>query len=415
MYHCRRVVYRKILLVTICVVIMIFIGRFKYYGFLIENLNKILGVFIIQMHPSTSAITLPVGISFYGFKILSYVIDVYRGNKPEVHFGKYALFIAFFPEIASGPIDRGECLLPQFSKNHIFDYGKITYGLKLVAWGLFKKIVIADTLAYCVDTVYNSYSSYEGFVLILTSFFYTIQIYCDFSGYSDMAIGLAKMLDIDLCQNFRSPYLSASIKEFWRRWHISLSMWMRDYVYIPLGGNRKGKIRSYINLLVTFLFSGLWHGAGWTFLLWGGVHGLAQIIEDMGRPLHICKKNKWVNALRIVGVFAFCNFAWIFFRSETLEQALYFFRCMVVGIEHPIAFIVNGFQNLPCVRIILWKIAFLVLILFVFDVVNKDIDIILWISKKNKIVRWAIYCTFAFLIIVFLPVEPGRNFVYFQF
>lgn len=271
MNQCCNPTFRKLLFIGAVAGTLMFLGYYKYYFFLIENMNKILNVFVIRLHPATAAIALPVGISFYSFKILGYVIDVYRGGaEPEYNLGKYALFIMFFPEISSGPIDRGKDLLPQFSTEHIFNYEKITYGLKLVSWGLFKKIIIADGIAYWVDSVYSSYETYKGFVLFIISIFYTIQIYCDFSGYSDMAVGMAKMLDIDLCNNFKNPYFSSSIKEFWRRWHISLSLWLRDYIYIPLGGSKKGKIRTNINLMLTFLLSGLWHGADWSYIVWGG-------------------------------------------------------------------------------------------------------------------------------------------------
>ena len=230
---------RKFLLVVTILAIVVFLGYFKYYSFAIENLNKILDIFTEQLNPTTKLIAIPVGISFYSFKILSYVVDVYKGSRMEKSLGKYALYVMFFPEISSGPIDRGKDLFPQFSQACVFNYKKVSYGLKLIAWGLFKKIVIADTLSYGVDLVYISYESYKGSVLFIISIFYTIQIYCDFSGYSDMAVGVAKMLGIEVVRNFKTPYFSASVKEFWRRWHISLSSWLRDYIYIPLGGGVK--------------------------------------------------------------------------------------------------------------------------------------------------------------------------------
>ena len=292
-----------------------------------ENLNKLLGIFTVQLHPTTNLIAMPVGISFYSFKILSYVVDVYKGSRMEKSLGKYALYVIFFPEISSGPIDRGKDLLTQFSKTCVYNYEKVSYGLKLVAWGLFKKIVIADTLSYGVDWVYISYESYKGGVLFIVSIFYTIQIYCDFSGYSDMAVGVAKMLGIELIRNFKAPYISTSVKEFWRRWHISLSTWLRDYIYIPLGGSKKGKARHYANIMVTFLISGLWHGANWNFVLWGGVHGLAQILEDVGERIVPCKKRegKIQCLIKTIAVFLFCNFAWVLFRAESMEQAIYIY------------------------------------------------------------------------------------------
>lgn len=244
---------------------------FKYFNFLSQAAIDFLSVFAIRLNPLTVDVLLPVGISFYTFQTLSYVIDVYKGDvKAEKHFGYYATFISFFPQLVAGPIERTRNLLPQIKDVHEFDYNQATYGLKLMAWGFFKKLVIADVLSKYVQMVYSSPYDYVGFALVLASLFFTIQIYCDFSGYSDIAIGTAKLLGINLMTNFKNPYLSASVKEFWSRWHISLSTWFRDYVYIPLGGNRVGKLRHNVNLLVTFLISGLWHGANWTFVVWGG-------------------------------------------------------------------------------------------------------------------------------------------------
>jgi len=244
---------------------------FKYFNFVLNSVTGIFQCLRIPLHPVTLNLLLPVGISFYTFQTLSYVIDVYKGHvKAEHHFGHYATFISFFPQLVAGPIERTENLLPQIKREHIFEYEKATYGLKLMAWGYFKKLAVADVLAGYVDVIYNSPKEFTGFAFLIATFFFTIQIYCDFSGYSDIAVGTAKLLGIDLMANFKSPYFSSSIKEFWSRWHVSLSTWFRDYVYIPLGGNRKGLLRRNFNVLITFLVSGLWHGANWTFILWGG-------------------------------------------------------------------------------------------------------------------------------------------------
>lgn len=254
--------------VFLCLGILFF---FKYFNFFIESVTAFLSLFSIQVSPVLLDILLPVGISFYTFQTLSYVIDVYKGNAPaEHHFGYYAAYISFFPQLVAGPIERTGNLLPQIKEEHKFDYYQATYGLKLMAWGYFKKVVIADTLSQYVSIVYDSPLEFHGFALILASVFFSIQIYCDFSGYSDIAVGTARLLGINLMTNFKSPYFSQSVKEFWSRWHISLSTWFRDYVYIPMGGNRVGKAHYIFNLLTTFLVSGLWHGANWTFLLWGG-------------------------------------------------------------------------------------------------------------------------------------------------
>lgn len=245
---------------------------FKYFNFFSKTVASIINLTPFKANPIVIHLMLPVGISFYTFQSLSYVIDVYKGRvSAEHHFGHYATFISFFPQLVAGPIERTEHLLPQIKALHKFNYGKVTYGIKLMAWGYFKKMIIADNLSHYVSTVFDDPTHFTGFSLVLSTIFFAIQIYCDFSGYSDIAIGCAKMMGIDLMANFKSPYYSQSVKEFWTRWHISLSTWFKDYVYIPLGGNRVSKPRHSANLLITFLASGLWHGANWTFVAWGGV------------------------------------------------------------------------------------------------------------------------------------------------
>lgn len=264
---------KKIVIIALffCLVILFI---FKYMNFVLETISLVAAMVSLPIHLVTINLILPVGISFYTFQTLSYVIDVYRNKiRAEKNFITYATFISFFPQLVAGPIERSENLLPQIKAKHYFNESKALDGAKLMIWGYYKKLVIADFVAPYVDQVYANLSSYTGFDLVLTIFLFTIQIYCDFSGYSDIAIGTAKLLDIDLMTNFKSPYLSASIKEFWSRWHISLSMWFKDYIYIPLGGNRCSKLKHCRNLFVTFLLSGLWHGANWTFVIWGGMHG----------------------------------------------------------------------------------------------------------------------------------------------
>ena len=304
---------------------------FKYLDFAQNTLIRVLNSFAIQLHPLTLKILLPVGISFYTFQTLSYVIDVYKGEvEPERNFFKYATFVSFFPQLVAGPIERTRNLLPQIDCEHTFTYEKASYGIKLMAWGFFKKIVIADNLGVMVDVVFNHPDEYQGFSFALAVLFFTIQIYCDFSGYSDIAIGTAKLFDIDLMTNFKSPYFSASIQEFWRRWHISLSGWFRDYVYIPLGGSRVSRIRHYVNLCVTFLLSGLWHGAAFTYIVWGGLHGLMQCVESFffGKKLRSehkeggAKKGTLVWWIRVIVVFILVAGAWCFFRAGSLSQAV---------------------------------------------------------------------------------------------
>ena len=272
---------------------------FKLGAPVIDRLNALAEAGRLSMHPLTVKILLPAGVSFYFFQSMGYLIDVYRGkSKAERHFGYYALFVSFFPQLLAGPIGRVDSLLPQLKKERSFDYENVTYGLKLMAWGYFKKLVIADVFATVVDKVYNNPYSYVGLVFIITTVMFAIEIYCDFSGYSDIAIGCARLFGVELASNFRNPYLSFSIREFWSRWHISLSTWFRDYVYIPLGGSRAGRFRHCLNLFLTFLVSGFWHGSSLTFLFWGGIHGVLQILETFIYPktrggVSVIRKKHW--------------------------------------------------------------------------------------------------------------------------
>ncbi|GHV78823.1 hypothetical protein AGMMS49944_06140 [Spirochaetia bacterium] len=271
---------RKIFLITSLALNLGVLFFFKYYNFFAGTVNPLLSTIGTGAGLPGFNVLLPVGISFYTFQALGYSIDVYRGTvAAERNFVSYALFVTFFPQLVAGPIERTGNLLPQFKADHVFDYDRVTSGLKLAAWGMFKKVVIADRLAVYVNGVYGDPAVYPATALALATFFFTFQIYCDFSGYSDLAIGTARVLGFNLMTNFRKPYFSKSISEFWLRWHISLSTWLKDYIYIPLGGNRKSAFRQKINLLITFLLSGLWHGAAWHFVIWGLLHGVYQVIE----------------------------------------------------------------------------------------------------------------------------------------
>ncbi|TFH41224.1 MAG: MBOAT family protein [Chrysiogenales bacterium] len=266
---------KRLILVGAVIVNLGILIFFKYSNFFFNSLKDSLQFFNIDWQQPTLKILLPVGISFYTFQALGYCIDVYRGDrKPERHFGKFALFVSFFPLILAGPIERSGRLLPQFEEKKQFSYDRAVSGLLLFCFGLIKKIVIADRLAVYVNTVFGDIRAFNGSAILLAAYFFTIQIYCDFSGYSDMAIGTARIMGYDIMENFRQPYRSLSIAEFWRRWHISLSSWFRDYLYVPLGGNRVARLRWYFNIMIVFLLSGLWHGAQWTFVVWGGLHGL---------------------------------------------------------------------------------------------------------------------------------------------
>ena len=296
---------------------------FKYYNFLNESISDVLAAVGLQFALPGLNWAVPVGISFFTFQAVGYMLDVYYGRiKAESNFLDYALFISFFPSILSGPINKASLVLPQIkSLRTYFDYGKAVEGLKMILWGMFMKVVVADRVGLYVDTVLPSYMNYTGVTCFAASIFYTIQIYADFAGYSLMAIGVGKVLGFELTENFRRPYFAVSVTEFWHRWHISLSTWLKDYVYIPLGGSRCSKLRNYWNIFVTFLVSGIWHGANWTFIVWGCMHGVCQIIE---KTLGLNKKQSdsgWVKAVRILVTFLIVNFAWLFFRMPTLSDA----------------------------------------------------------------------------------------------
>lgn len=389
---------------------------FKYYNFVSESVANLLRLFAIPLRPLTVKLLLPVGISFYTFQTLSYVIDVYRGDvRAERHFGHYAAFISFFPQLVAGPIERTNNLLPQIKAVHEFNYDQATYGLKLMAWGYFKKIVIADTLCAYVDRVYGAPREFQGFALVLATVFFTLQIYCDFSGYSDIAIGTAKLMGINLMTNFRSPYFSQSIKEFWSRWHISLSTWFRDYVYIPLGGNRVRRFRHAINLMITFLASGLWHGANWTFVVWGGIHGAAQVVENALIPREKRSSRGIVRWLRILAVFTFCTLAWVFFVSDSIGDAFYVFGHLFDGISSPVRYLKDGFMNISMGEQELLMVAFCVLLLSIFDLLSLKRDVIEMVSRKGMVTRWLIYILFLLIIVFFSQKGIAAEFVYFQF
>ena len=362
----------------------------------------------------TENLILPLGISFYTFKVISYLVDVYKGMNAEKNVVNYALYVSLFLDMASGPIDRYSLIMPQINKEHFFDYKKCTYGLKLIAWGMFKKMVVSDTMSFYTEWIYGSIYSYSGLTLLLTSIFYTVQIYCDFSAYTDIAIGLGKMLDLDLMINFKSPYFATSVKEFWNRWHISLSTWFRDYVYIPLGGNRLGNVRRAINLILTFLISGIWHGASWNFILWGGIHGITQVLEHiMEHNVHNPKGV--VKLIKNIGVFVFCNFTWVLFRLTSWKDIVYFFCNFFRGISNPIMYAVQAQQDFHMDKFLLGKICFMIALVFVFDYFNQKKDVIEWIGSRKLITRWTIYSVFALLCYAFLPVAQGQEFLYFQF
>jgi alginate O-acetyltransferase complex protein AlgI len=319
---------RKGLLVTSISANLGFLAFFKYFNFFAESLGTAAASVGLPLSGTTLDIVLPVGISFYTFQSMSYSIDLYRRSIPvERCLLRFAVFVAFFPQLVAGPIVRASTMIPQLKRDHPFNWDRVTSGFGLALWGLFKKVVVADNLALVVDAHFAAPTAYSSLSLSIAVFFYAFQIYCDFSGYSDIAIGVARMLGFDFSMNFRTPYFSRNFSEFWRRWHISLSRWLRDYLYISLGGNRQGTAKTYRNLILTMLLGGLWHGASWTFVVWGALHGFYLVVHRLGGEyFRMITHTLRVRGIAYSGVcmaitFFFTCLAWIFFRAQTCDDA----------------------------------------------------------------------------------------------
>ncbi|MGL5258472.1 MAG: MBOAT family O-acyltransferase [Lachnospiraceae bacterium] len=393
---------------------------FKYFNFISESIYFITSRFFEETQPFYISLLLPVGISFYTFQSIGYVIDVYKGEvEAEEHVGKYAAFLSFFPQLVAGPIERTKNLLPQIKMKHVFSYEQSSYGLKLISWGLFKKMVIADVLATYVDKVYSDMHAQLGFCRLIAILFFTIQIYCDFSGYSDVARGVAKLFGMELMINFKSPYFAASIKEFWQRWHISLSTWFRDYVYIPLGGNRVSKWKIRRNLMITFLVSGIWHGAAWTYIIWGGLHGGLQIVEHIWTEKFrntelLLKKSRLIHVLKIIITFLVISILWTVFRAETIKDAAYMVLFIFSGYTTPLGYLQMGFSSLGVGIKEGIELFYMLGLLFAFDYISLKQDVFSFLSKLPLVVRWSIYLSIP-IAIFFLAPATGAEFIYFDF
>lgn len=321
-------VKRKMLLWTSILVNLGFLGFFKYYNFFLDNFVAAFSLFGFSIEAGTLNIILPVGISFYTFQTLSYTIDIYKGKlQPTRDFIAFSAFVSFFPQLVAGPIERASHLLPQFYTKRTIDYSDMVDGFHKILWGLFKKIVIADRLAIVVNELFNNPSEYHGLTFVMGTVFFAFQIYCDFSGYSEIAIGTARLFGFDLMTNFRTPYFSKSLSEFWRRWHISLSTWFRDYLYIPLGGNKASNFKWRLNIMTVFIVSGFWHGASWTFIIWGAIHGIVLIAESRFKLPNW--SSKVGGLLQSLGVFIVVCLAWVFFRANSVVDALYILTNML--------------------------------------------------------------------------------------
>lgn len=381
---------------------------FKYFNFFNESAAALSHAFSIPYAIPGFSLLLPLGLSFHTFQSLSYTIEVYRGmQRAERHLGILALYVMFYPQLVAGPIERPQHMLHQFYEEHRFDFSRVLHGLSLMLWGFFKKIVIADRLALIVNQVYGNIPAYPGASLALATIFFAIQIYCDFSGYSDIAIGAARVMGFQLTENFRTPYFAVSVTDFWRKWHISLSSWFRDYLYIPLGGNRSGAFRSSLNLLVAFLVSGLWHGANWTFVFWGFFHGCIVLIERMFVYFRIPRLPRILSVCR---TFLLVSFAWIFFRAPSFTDALTIIRQLFEGWQ------TFSFEALLFGESRLQLFISLISIIFLLSVeyAQQYRDLYIWFTARSLVFKSAIYTLSILIILVFGHFE-GQEFIYFQF
>ena len=416
-----------ILALVLCIGMLVF---FKYFNFAGEAVADIFRLFSVPVQPLTTKLLMPAGLSFFTFQAVGYCIDVYRGKIPaEKSFPKLLLFVSFFPQIMAGPIGRAEQLLPQLDCKREFDESRASEGLRQMLWGFSKKLLIADTLARYVNIVFDNAQEFGffGLTLIMATVLYTFQIYCDFSGYSDIAIGTAKLFNIDLMKNFNSPYFARSVKEFWSRWHISLSTWFRDYVYIPLGGNRCSEGRNALNLMITFLLSGLWHGADWTFVIWGGLHGIYQVTENFCHR-HLAKKEyrtmkeRDIPRSRLWGIchgvltFALVSFAWSFFRANSVSDALYIASHMPRGLGHPVNSYIMMLNNMVLDNRKLLILGIYILVLMTVDYFALKKDLYQAMGRWKLPLRWAVYVALTtFVIVMSLNGGTTQQFIYFQF
>lgn len=393
-------------IISLCIIINLFIlFTFKYYNFSITTITSTISLAGYKLFIPHSDFLLPVGISFYTFQCIGYIIDVYRKDiKPERDLLTYALFVSFFPQLVAGPIERAKNLLPQFHTKHTFHGDSFIDGIKMMIWGFFMKLCIAGNVAPYVDAVYNNVPNHNGTSFLLATFFFTFQIFCDFGGYSLIAIGTAKCLGFKLMQNFNHPYLSLSVKEFWRRWHISLSSWFSDYVYISLGGSRCNQVKHYRNLMITMLTSGLWHGANWTFVCWGGLHGLYLICNSCYSKL----AKKRVVAPKLVSIiltFSFISLAWIFFRANSIIEAFTIVSKIIT--DHGSLFKGDG---IPSLILPLFMIGILL-----FKEIKDEYQLKLSLMHNSN--PWISVLSSAMIIIIILLCAEFNSgqFIYFQF
>ena len=427
-YDCKDEKRRKDYLILSIVANFGLLFIFKYLMFASDSFRAIFEAVGFIYPVREFDIILPVGISFYTFQAAAYTIDVYKGIvKPVKSYGVFSLFITFFPQLVAGPIERSKKFLPQFYEKHSFDIKRTISGLKIMLWGFFKKVVIADRAAVAVDSVFNNLEYYSGLSLIVALLFFTFQIYCDFSGYSDIAIGSAKVLGFRLTRNFERPFLSLNVKEFWSRWHVSLSSWFMDYVYIPLGGNRSGRVKQYRNLILTFLVSGLWHGANWTFVIWGGMHGLIIAMENITGGLRYKIKRllgyeKNIISTAVINFFSVCMtfflilLTFIFFRSNTISDALYVTSHLAWGFRQ---WTEPQYLYNMITRFGINIHEFYIIVTSIFILMGVEIcggiDVHKRLLKINGILRTILYAIIASLILIWGVFYNAGAFIYFQF
>ncbi len=405
---------RKTFLVISLIANILVLCVFKYFNFLNDSFSFLMHGFGLKDPIPYLNILLPIGLSFHTFQAMSYTIEVYRGNqKAEKHFGIYALYVMFYPQLVAGPIERPQNLLKQFREKHEFEYVRIVEGLKLILWGFFKKLVVADRLAIYVNAVYNNTEHHSGISLLVATVFFAFQIYCDFSAYSDIAIGVAKVMGFNLMTNFNRPYFARNVAEFWKRWHISLSTWFKDYLYISLGGNRVSVPRWYFNLFIVFLISGLWHGANWTYIIWGALNGFYLIFANVSQSsrnkfssfIGINKMPVLARCLQIGVTFMLVCFAWIFFRANNVTDAFSIIK-KISSFNGPL-FIENPSKMIYSLA----GIAFLLLIEYKREYYKGSIT---FFDNKNWLIRNMSYASLVLLILLF-GVFDGGQFIYFQF
>ena len=380
---------------------------FKYYNFIITSVTQILTDIGFRFELPGLNWAIPIGISFFSFQAIGYLLDVYHNRiKAEHNIIDYTLFVSFFPQITSGPISKAEDLIPQLKNLKPFEYAKAASGLKFLLWGMFLKVVVADRLGIFVNAVYENYQFYSGIDCFIASVFYSIQIYGDFAGYSLMALGIAKCLGIDLINNFERPYLATSITSFWKRWHISLTQWLTRQIYIPLGGSRTSKIKTYRNILITFIVSGIWHGANWTFIIWGAFHGIIQIIEKALSIQKETHKNKLIAIIRIIITFLLVNFAWIIFRIPSIDETWDIITKIFTSFSGDILANTNNSDKLLMLTGIL--------ILLIKEITEEFFNgEKLW-SRINFGGRFIIY-TILFIMIISIGVLDSGQFIYVSF